>query len=108
MKVAYQKGLEQMAESLIRLGYDIVSWEDATHVDALLYSEPTNGMLYSYTPPATDTGMLLINVNGRTVDDVVYMLDRRGLFAVVLRVNVQLSRLISARIRAIFSWLSNN
>ena len=76
MIVAYQKGLGETAKKLNEHGYNTVEWTKASTADAFLYTHSDEG-LYSKNYHASQEGMLLVNANGKTLDEILSILKYR-------------------------------
>ena len=75
MVVLYQKGLESMAEYLSSQGLELVPFGEADYADALIYSQDGVGLINSL--PVESGPLFLINVYGKTGEQVLYMLKNR-------------------------------
>ncbi|MHB1315100.1 MAG: YkuS family protein [Christensenellales bacterium] len=81
MIIAYQKGLEKVANELQNKGFSIVPWEKAAYADALIYhyaqgeESLLNSSLYASTAPME--GMLFVNINGLAMQQIVDILKKR-------------------------------
>lgn len=88
MLIAIDKGLDDLKSILISRGYNVIDIEKAKTADAILYKEKDRHPYYEVNNiqsavSSTDSdentayGAILINVNGKTIDDIVSILNKR-------------------------------
>jgi hypothetical protein len=75
MVVAYQEGLEYLADTLLQHGFTPVAYENSRYADALIYYEEASGLLNKL--PGNTGRLLLINAYGKSPEQIVDILKRR-------------------------------
>ena len=82
MTVAYQQGLEDLAEKLTEMGYNMVVWgnNSAKYVHALIYDGKLHGELFMHLQNCTNEpegGAIIFNVSGLNANEVDKLLKTR-------------------------------
>lgn len=83
--IAYQKGLETLADTLQQKGFQLISFQaDSIGYDTLLYYEDQNHLFFQqftksviHHSTSNNSGALLINVCNLSAEEVVNILSRR-------------------------------
>lgn len=75
--IAYQTGLEEIAESLSWIGYRTVNIEDASDgCDAILVSD--SKISFCDLPEPNENGAIIINVSGKSQKEILNTLIKRS------------------------------
>lgn len=82
MTIAYQQGLEELAEQLTQMGYNMVVWgnNSAEYVHALIYDSKQHGELFMHLQNCINEpegGAVIFNVSGLTAEQVDRLLKSR-------------------------------
>ena len=82
MTIAYQQGLEDLAEKLKEKGYTMVVWGNNAekYVHALIYDGTQHGELFMHLQNCTNEpegGAIVFNVSGLNADEVDKLLKSR-------------------------------
>ena len=81
MVVAFQEGLETIANELHKKGFTVIPWKNAAYADALIYQYTQGGK--SLLNAAVDTsvtpldGMLFVNVHDISLNQIIDILQNR-------------------------------
>ncbi|SCY62600.1 YkuS family protein [Alkaliphilus peptidifermentans] len=83
-KIAVEEGLKQVKDELKARGYEIIDFNKGGSVDAIVYSNDYSGIeAFNNEAGIQDYGAMLINANNKTIEEIVYMIEKRrygGLF----------------------------
>ncbi len=74
MKVAFQQGLEPLADSLTQMGFDMVPLGQEQETDAVLYQQ---GIEVALRAKPSRRGAMLLNVRGLSAAQTAQALRRR-------------------------------
>ncbi|MBS4534528.1 YkuS family protein [Clostridium sp. D2Q-14] len=82
--ILVQNGLNELAEELIRKGYNVVNYEEANNSDVYIYMADGHDISSLSNIMDMDTGesienkkgTLLINANNKTIDQIEEILNR--------------------------------
>jgi hypothetical protein len=78
MIVSVQDNLDEVFSKLRDMGYRVHKLSENIVSDAYIYSEKSVGLSNFYNMiPAGDKGSLLIDSDGKSTDDLLYMLNHR-------------------------------
>jgi len=75
MKVAFQQGLENMADSLGQMGFEMIPLGQEQETDAVLYQQ---GIEVALRARPSKRGALLLNVHGLSTAETAQALRRRS------------------------------
>ena len=78
MKISIEDELLNLKKGLISLGYEVYNFSENVSTDAYIYSEKKTGLhnLSNSIDPA-ENGSLLINADGKTLNEIQYILSHR-------------------------------
>ncbi|KAB3532208.1 YkuS family protein [Alkaliphilus serpentinus] len=76
-RIAIQQGLEGLSNDLQREGYEVVGFNMANHVDAVIYIDDYDGLRTINNQQGDDYGAILINAKGKTIEDIKYIIEKR-------------------------------
>ena len=82
MTIAYQQGLEDLADQLTEMGYNMVVWgnNSAEYVHALIYDSKQHGELFMHLQNCTNEpegGAIVFNVSGMNAKEVDNLLKTK-------------------------------
>lgn len=77
-RIAVQEGLEEVRDELRSRGYEVVSYGDRGHIDAIVYLSIDRGMEnVNNSPDGNIHGAILINAANKTIDEIEYIIQTR-------------------------------
>ena len=77
--IAYQRGLEEMAQELEFQGFEVTEIAAASNgYDVLLYDSENAPISLSSLPKPNNNGALIINARGKSVENIVETIGMRS------------------------------
>lgn len=78
MKISVENDLLEIKNYLISKGYNIYDLSEGVVSDVYIYSEKKIGLLNLYKNiSSTDKGSLIINAQGKTIEEIIYTINNR-------------------------------
>ncbi len=77
-RVAVQSDLVEVRTALEEKGYDVVSFSDEGHVDAIVYTNDYSG-IQNFNNYDTDNemGAVLVNAYNKEINEIEYIIEKR-------------------------------
>ncbi|AKL97361.1 hypothetical protein CACET_c39350 [Clostridium aceticum] len=77
-RIAIQDDLQQLKTHLEEKGYEVVSFQDQGHIDAIVYTNDYGGFRNLNDTGETNTyGAILINAKNKSVEEIQYIIETR-------------------------------